>query len=211
MATVVLVQAGSLARAGEPVQVKDDCYDCALGGYGHGRGGKWRDKWDHFWHRTHVDWHRNNAWPEPFLSADRAAVREPFCIMTDNGWKMQNTVGTFLFTDNQELNKAGELHVKWIVTQAPLHRRAVFVLRGDTKEQTDARIASVNAAVAKYAGGAVPPVIPTDTEPTGWSASYVDAIATQLHSTIPAPRLGAMDMGGGSGGSSSGGSSGGTQ
>ena len=35
----------------------------------------WGDKWDRFWHGVHVDWHRNNAWPEPFLSADRAAQR----------------------------------------------------------------------------------------------------------------------------------------
>jgi hypothetical protein len=199
LATLVLGQ-GILAQAGEPIQtsyVEGDA--CA-------HGQTWSDKWHHFWHRTRVDWHRNNAWPEPFLSADRAAVREPFCIQADNGWKMQNTVGTFLFTDNQELNKAGELHVKWIVTQAPLHRRAVFVLRGETVEQTNARIASVNAAVGKYAGGgAIPPVIPTDSEPTGWSASYADAIAQQLQSTIPSPRLGAAESGGGSSGGSSGG------
>lgn len=159
----------------------------------------WGEKWDAFWHRTHVDWHRNNAWPEPFQTADRAAVREPFCIQTDNGWKMQNTVGTFLFDDNQSLNKAGELQVKWIVTQAPIHRRAVFVLKADNPEQTAARVASVNAAVAKYAGPNIPPVMVTDTEPSGWSGSYVDAISQALNSSIPAPRLPAGGGGGGGG------------
>jgi hypothetical protein len=166
----------------------------------------WGEKWDAFWHRTRVDWHRNNAWPEPFQTADRAAVREPFCIQTDNGWKMQNTVGTYLFDENHALNKAGELQVKWIVTQAPVHRRAVFVLKGDNPEQTAARVASVNAAVAKYAGPNIPPVMVTDTEPSGWSGSYVDAISQALNSSIPAPRLPA---GGGGGGGEGGGENGG--
>jgi hypothetical protein len=161
------------------------------------------NRWNNFWHRTHVDWHRNNAWPEPFISADRAAAREPFCIMTDNGWKAQNTVGTFLFDDNQALNNAGDLKVKWIVTQAPLHRRAVFVLKGDSAEQTAARVAAVNASVAKYAGGgALPPVMVTDSEPAGVSGAYVDAISQGLQSSIPSPRLpsGGESSGGGGGG-----------
>jgi uncharacterized membrane protein YgcG len=169
----------------------------------------WGEKWDSFWHRVHVDWHRNNAWPEPFITADRVAQREPFCIMTDNGWKMQNTVGTYLFDDNQQLNVAGELHVRWIVTQAPVHRRAVFVLKGDNAEATAARVASVNAAVTKYAGGAMPPVMVTDSEPTGWAGAYVDAIGQQYQSSVPSPRLGGGGDSGGGGGGSGGGESGG--
>lgn len=150
----------------------------------------WAGGWEHFWTRVHVDTHRNNAWPEPFRTADRASVREPFCIQTDNGWKMQNTVGTYLFDiETHELNQAGELLVKWIVTQAPQHRRAVFVLKGDSPEHTASRVSSVQAAVAKYACGPIPPIMLTDTEPTGWSASYIDAMTQQFQSTIPAPRL----------------------
>jgi hypothetical protein len=69
-------------------------------------------------------------------------------------------------------------------------------------------VASVNAAVAKYAGGAIPPVMVTDTEPSGWSGSYVDAMAQSFQSTIPAPRLpagGGESGGGGGGGGGSGG------
>src|SRR5688500_17555213 len=36
--------------------------------------------WHEFWHRVGVDFHRNNAWPEPFLSADRQVTREYFRI-----------------------------------------------------------------------------------------------------------------------------------
>jgi hypothetical protein len=163
--------------------------------------------WSNFWHGVHVDWHRNNAWPEPFVTADRAAVREPFCLQVDNGWKMQNTIGTYLFdVETHELNQAGELLVKWILTYAPVHRRAVFVLKADTAEHTAARVASVQAAVSKYACGPVPPVMLTCTEPTGWSASYIDAMTQQFQATIPAPRL---PTGGQAGAAASGGSGGG--
>ena len=61
---------------------------------GAGTGEK-REKVHDWWYRCKVDWHRNNAWPEPFATADRMAERQPFCLMVDNGWKMQNTVGTY--------------------------------------------------------------------------------------------------------------------
>ena len=169
--------------------------------------------WNAFWHRVHTDFYRNNTWPQPFEAADRAAAREPFCIQTDNGWKMQNTIGTFLFdTETQRLNTAGELLVKWIVTQAPIHRRAVFVLKGDNSDATTTRVESVQTAVAKYASGHVCPVLLTDTEPAGWSAAYVDSITQQFNSTIPAPRLSSGSQGGGSsdGGGGGGGGGGGS-
>jgi hypothetical protein len=168
------------------------------------------DGWNEFWQRVHVDFCRNNTWPEPFRTADRAAAREPWCIQTDNGWKMQNTIGTFLYDpETQRLNQAGELLVKWILTQAPQHRRCVFVLKGDTPEATIARSESVQAAVVKYSSGCVCPVILTDVEPPGWSAAYIDSISQQFNATIPAPRLPAAEGSSASGGSGSGGGSGG--
>jgi hypothetical protein len=173
--------------------------------------GDFQDKWHSYWHDVHTDFYRNNTWPEPFNSADRARVREPFCIQTDNGWKMQNTVGTYLYEpDTQQLNRAGELLVKWIVTQAPHHRRAVFVLKGDTPEATAARVESVQMAVARFANGPVCPVLITDSEPSGWSASYIDTMTQQFNSTIPAPRLPAGGDAGGGGGGSGGGGGGGS-
>src|SRR5262245_1629049 len=78
--------------------------------------------WNDFWCGAYTDFYRNNSWPEPFVSADRAVARLPFCLQVDNGWKMHNTVGSYLYdTNTQQLNQAGELLVKWIVTQAPLH------------------------------------------------------------------------------------------
>jgi hypothetical protein len=167
-----------------------------------------------FWHRCGVDFHRNNSWPEPFLTADKIAVRTPYCIQTDNGWKMQNTIGSYLFdAETQRVNQAGELLVKWVVTQAPAHRRAVFVLKADSAEATKARVESVQLAVAKFGGGCMYPVLLTDSEPSGWPASYIDSISQQYSATMPAPRLpprqGNGQSGGGSG--SGGGGGGGVQ
>jgi hypothetical protein len=170
-----------------------------------------QDALNQWHHRFWLDFYRNNTWPEPFLSADRMAARTPFCIQSDNGWKMQNTIGTYLFDpETQRVNQAGELLVKWIVNQAPAHRRAVFVLKGDSADATNARVQSVQAAVAKYSGGCIYPVLLTCTEPAGWPASYIDAITQQYSATIPAPRLPAR-QGAGQGSGSGGGGGGGVQ
>ena len=164
------------------------------------------DQWHDFWHRVKVDFHRNNAWPEPFQTADRGAAREPFCIMVNNGWKMQNTIGTFLFNlETQELNTAGEAKVKWVVTQTPINRRAVFVLCGDTPEDTQRRVQSVQAYISRIVAPApLPPVMLTDREPEGSSGEYFDAIHRATIQSIPAPRLPASQNGGASGNSGGG-------
>ena len=36
--------------------------------------------------------------------------------------------------ETQELTRAGEMKVQWILTQMPARRRTVFVLRGGTPE-----------------------------------------------------------------------------
>ena len=143
----------------------------------------------------------------PFQTADRAAQREPFCIMVNNGWKMQNTIGTFLFNaETNELNSAGEAQVKWVVTQAPIHRRAVFVLVGDSAQDTKTRLDSVQRYISRLCPeGHLPPVMLTHTEPDGASGEYFDHINRAMLQSIPAPRLPAGEGGGGSGGGGGGG------
>jgi hypothetical protein len=200
-AGLALASNAALADGGPAV-----CNNCNAGGMGNGQAGGWNQ----FWHRCQTDFYRNNTWPEPFLTADKMAIRSAYCIQTDNGWKMQNTIGSFLFdSETQRVNQAGELLVKWIVQQAPVHRRAVFVLKGDTAEATSIRVNSVQAAVAKYADGCVCPVLLTLTEPPGWSAAYIDSITQQFNATIPAPRLPARQTTGNGGANSGGGTGGG--
>ena len=167
--------------------------------------------WHEFWHRVGVDFHRNNAWPEPFQSADRQVTREYFRLMVNNGWRMENTVGTWFFDEESNtLNQAGEIKLRHIVTQNPVHRRTVFVLMGQTPDVTAKRVESVQQTVAKILPeGPVPQILLTDVDLQGGSGEYYDKVNSAFNKSIPAPRLGGSS-GGGSGGSSGGGGGGGS-
>ena len=147
--------------------------------------------WREFWRRTTVDWHRVNCWPEPFIYPDRDAARAPFQQMVDRGWQRETTLGDYHFdSDTQLLNEAGELQLRWVMTQAPQHRRSVLVLRGSNTDATSIRIDSVQQAATKIQpAGPLPPVVQTDVPPAGSPADAVDAYNRKYFSTIPDPRL----------------------
>jgi uncharacterized membrane protein YgcG len=175
--------------------------------------------WHSFTYRNKVDFHRNNAWPEPFQSADRANYRQYWHIQVNNGWRLQNTVGTVFYEEgSNELTRAGELKVKHVVTQNPSHRRTVFVLMADTQAVTAKRVEAVQRAVSKYVPeGPLPQILLTDVDVDGGSGEYFDRIDNAYRQSIPAPRIGGStsgssgsSSGGGSSGGGSGGSSGGS-
>jgi hypothetical protein len=147
-----------------------------------------------FFQRFWLDARRNNVWPEPFQTADRQLARAPFEIMANNGWRLQNTIGDALFDpDTDILNRAGELKVKWILTQNPEHRRIVFVLRCETEVETQARLESVQVYVSKlFPAGELPCIELTDRDVPGVPGQYLDDVDTAYRKTIPQPRLPAM-------------------
>ncbi len=159
-------------------------------------------KWSCFWDRVHLDWHRNNAWPEPFNQVDRQATRMPIEIMTDRGWQLQNTIPNELFDgETQELTRAGELKVQWILTQMPTRRRTVFVLRGKTAEITETRLKSVEKAALDVVGETASNMIAvTDLIPRGGSGAYYERVSAGYESSMPPPRLPEMTESGGEGG-----------
>jgi hypothetical protein len=132
-----------------------------------------------------------NCWPAPFHQADSEAVRAPHLVMMNNGWRSQNTVADYFFeSQTQQLTRAGELKVRWIVTEAPLSRRTVFVLRGRNHEATSIRLDAVQRAVARILpDGPLPLVLLTDAAPRGGSGDYFEHISRTYMSSIPAPRL----------------------
>ena len=156
--------------------------------------------WHEFWTGVKVDFHRNNAWPEPFLSADREVTREYFRIQVNNGWRMQNTIGRWFFDDEtNQLNEAGEIKLRQVATQSPVHRRTVFVLMGTTPDVTAKRVESVQQTLAKMLPeGPVPQVLLTDVDLEGGSGAYYDKVNTAYNSSIPSPRLIGGSGGGGS-------------
>ena len=150
---------------------------------------------EHWWHRfwADVNLHRKrvNVWPEPFNMPDREAVRDPFRIMADNGWKLQNTFGDHLFAaDTNELTYAGEMKLHWLLTQVPPHRRQVYVLETDNQAATAMRVASVYRRMAEISPHAATcPVQTTRIIPPAGDGSYLDNLDQTYRSSMPLPRL----------------------
>ena len=154
-------------------------------------------KWHAFWDRVHVDWHRNNAWPEPFGEVDQNAINSALGVMVNNGWRLQNTISSELFnSETQELTGAGELKVRWILTQMPVQRRTIFVLRGRSAEITKTRLKSVEKVATTVLGDASGASIAvTDAVPRGGSGDYYERVNDGYENSVPPPRLPQMDSG----------------
>ncbi len=141
-------------------------------------------------HRAGVDYARNVAWPQPFRAADSNSVVAPFEVMRDNGWRENNTLGTSLFSSQNALNEAGAIKVQWIVTQAPLNQRIVYVKAGNTEQETNARVESVQLAVSQLIpSGLLPQILVTEIEPATSSGAYQTLVHRALTRTTPTPRL----------------------
>ncbi len=149
------------------------------------------DWWDEFWHGIHVGYYRNNAWPDPFNEADARDVIAPFEVMKMKGWKMNNTIGHEQFRSGDgALLASGNNKVHWIATKAPATHRTVYVLRGGSKAETDARVASVRESLANfYFEGPRPTVLVTDVAPPEASGAWANKISRNWLEQLPAPKL----------------------
>jgi hypothetical protein len=136
-------------------------------------------------------YHRNKAWPEPFLMPDRAAVNIPFAMMVANGWRRQNLLSDYHFNeDTQQLNQAGEMKLRYILTQQMPSRRTVFVQRGLTPDVTASRMAMVEREAARITpAGASGGVVESDLANDGWPADEIDTVSRRFIQTQPDPRL----------------------
>jgi hypothetical protein len=136
-------------------------------------------------------YHANAMWPWPYVCPDRIAVREPFCIMVNNGWRRQNLIGAHHFNpETNQLNPAGQLRVQWTMTQAPADRRSIFVERSLDQNVNNQRIAAVQEYAAQVAlDGRAPQVAQTHLVSEGRPASVVDFTNTKFQQSMPLPVL----------------------
>lgn len=94
--------------------------------------------------------------------------------MIQSGWRRQNLLSDSHFTaNNSELSPAGQVKVRWILTEAPPERRVIQVRKAATPEQTAARILAVQNYAAKIAPDSEPPVIEeSNLSPPGYPAGW---------------------------------------
>jgi uncharacterized membrane protein YgcG len=153
---------------------------------------------------------RVNKWPQPWICPDRESVRAPMAVMAANGWRRQNMLTDFHFNDNNEVTEAGELLVRWVLTEAPRARRVIYVHCGTTTQDTATRIAAVAKAAQKVSPGQpLPPILETNISDAGWPAREVEIITRRFYATTPDPRLPKDSGGGGAGGGGAAGGGGG--
>lgn len=138
---------------------------------------------------------RQNAhWPSQFLCPDRMHAHAPFNAMIRNGWRRQNLLGSHHFNpESSKLTEAGELKVRWIMTQAPQPYRRIFIERSLDPEITKARVATAQLfasdAANKIAGGETPQVQETHIVSEGHPASTVDFVNNQYRENMRVPVL----------------------
>lgn len=146
--------------------------------------------WKEFWHKVKVGQHRNNAWPDPFNEIDAMHVVAPFEVMKNNGWRLNNTLGHNLFREGDvALKSSGNNTVRWIASQAPPNRRVIYVLRGSSDKETQARLASVRETLASTHNGAGVQVLVTNRAPTYASGAWATQINRTWLEELPAPKL----------------------
>lgn len=147
--------------------------------------------WQNFWSGVHRDYQRNVAWPDPFLASDRQAVEAPFAIQIANGWRRQNLLSDYHFTeDGLKLNQAGESKLYFILTQMPPNRRTVFVQRSMNPDVTSTRLALVQRTANRMVPmGMMADVVESDLANDGWPADEIDYVSRKFRSTSPDPRL----------------------
>ena len=152
---------------------------------------------DDFAYYVKRGYYRNEAWPWPYVCPDRIAVREPFCVMINNGWRRQNLLGPHHFNaDATQLTTAGELRVQWIMTQAPPDRRSIFVERSTEADVTQQRLATVRDYTGQIPfGGPAPLVADTHLMSEGRPAAVVDATNVRFQESMMPPKLPALTVG----------------
>lgn len=155
--------------------------------------------WHEFVERSSRDWHRANAWPQPFIEHDRIATCSPFVIMAQNGWVQQCTLTSFHFDPlSNVLTEAGRLKVQQIVTENPNPFRTVYLVPGTRPELTEQRLQAVRDVIQLIGEGNDAEVRLTTIAPRGMNADEVEAISARLRATMPDPRLPSPQAAGGS-------------
>ncbi len=132
---------------------------------------------------------RNDAWPLPFNCWDREAY---YAIMNQQyayGLQAAHILTSEYFDSNtNELNRAGESRVAWIMQNSTINDKQIFVYEDQSGPVTDQRIASVNNIVNRwYSHLGQVTIAKSQVAPNRIPASYQQVILDQASGSQPAP------------------------
>jgi hypothetical protein len=140
--------------------------------------------------QIHIGYLRNNAWPVPFRGMDATAVTLPFEAQKSNGWRQFNTIGSAFFDADHALTDAGKQKVAVTLTKTPTNRRAIFVMKGNSPLETNARVEAVQIAVSEMVPvGALPEIFVTDRDNMSVSGEAQTILNRGMTRMMPAPVL----------------------
>lgn len=151
-------------------------------------------------------YYSEHYWPLPYVCQDRESVRAFMETQTSLGWQEETTIYDRHFDNTQQLTRAGELHLEYILHVVPPERRAVYIQSTYDPALDGMRTESVNNAMVRMSHGVGDVMITLrDCQQVGRPAAEVQEINTLYNSSTPSPRLGSASGGSSSGGGSSGG------
>jgi hypothetical protein len=159
--------------------------------------------------------HSEHYWPLPYVCQDRESVHIFMETQTALGWQEETTLYERHFDPlTQQLTRAGELHLEYILHVVPPERRSVYIQSSYDPERDAQRTESVNTVMNRMSNGISNgageiSITVRDCQQVGRPAAEVQQINSMYNSTTPTPRLGSASSGGASGGSGGGMSAGG--
>jgi hypothetical protein len=139
---------------------------------------------------TH-QYHAAHYWPHPYQCQDRAYVRETSKRQTNNGWMAATTLYDYHFdAETHELNRAGEIRLRWVFENAPTDQRIAFVQNGRTTTISQSRMQSTREKASEMVGEAnVPPIVLRVCSPLGRPAGEIEQIRNAEMESLPRPRI----------------------
>ena len=132
---------------------------------------------------------RNDAWPLPFNCWDRESYYQIWNQQYAHGLQVAHTLTSEYFDPNtNELNRAGESRVAWIVQNAPANSKQIFVYEDQAGPAMDQRLASVRGVVDRWYGhmGQVN-IATSQLAPNRIPASYQQLILEAAAGSTPPP------------------------
>jgi hypothetical protein len=141
-------------------------------------------------------YHAATFWPWPYVCQDRMLVQATTHTQIENGWIAATTFYDYHFdAETHALNSAGRRHLEYLLIHVPEEFRKAYVSSTFAPQQSDARVASVQAEIASLLGDAHSvPIELRAAEPLQRNAIVVEQIHRGGIEHMPVPTIKYQDV-----------------